>query len=116
MQANLDRLVFALIRRKAAARRALDGSDTERRLSPRAEIGDGDRLTVLLLPDRAPGVLARNKVPEDAVTLKLADLSTTGCALICPDPCSLQPDQVVRLRLVGGERDIELLGKILHRE
>ncbi len=115
VQASLDRFVFALIRRKAEAKRRLQGG-AERRLAPRVEISDGDRLTVTLVPDRPLGALSSAKPQPPGPALRLIDLSTTGCALGCADPSPLKAGQIVRLRLRGAELDVELVAKILYEQ
>ena len=116
VQASLDRVVFALIRRKTEAKRPLqETSGSERRLAPRVELGEGDRLGVALLPDRPRGALSTAK-SAPAPSLSLLDISTTGCALGCADPSPFQPGQLLRLRIQGAELDIEVVAKVLYQK
>jgi hypothetical protein len=126
IQASLDRVVFALMRRKSEAKRPLQSEEgrreapkggapapgAERRLAPRVEVSEGDRLSVALRPDRPLGALSAAK-PPPGPSLTLLDISTTGCALSCPDPCTLKTGQLIKLRLKGADLDVELTGKIV---
>jgi hypothetical protein len=119
VQASLDRVVFALIRRKTEAKRPLQSGapapGAERRLAPRVEISEGDRLGVVLLPHRPLGALSGAK-PAPAPSLTLLDISTTGCAFRCPDPCTYKPGQMIKLRLKGADLDVELVAKIVFNQ
>lgn len=107
VQTELDRLVFALINRKARAR----GPQDERRLAPRVEVVS-ERFAVELLPDLLRGALSGGR---SAATqrFKMFDLSTTGCSFFC-EPGQLQPRQLLRLRLVGQGLDVELQARVIH--
>lgn len=116
-QTVLDRYVFALMKKRANAKRPLGQSPTgaERRMAPRVEINPGDQLEVVLLPARPLGALSRLKAAEEKGTpLEIFDLSTTGCCLLCPDPAPVKRGDVVRLQLNGEDLDLELQAKVIH--
>ncbi len=116
VQAVLDRYVYALIRRKAAARRPLrDNPGAERRLAPRAEISEGDRLAAFWSAERPRGVLAQARPSSQGAPIKILDISTTGCALACDEGCPIQAGQRIRLQLKAEALDIEVTGKVLYR-
>jgi hypothetical protein len=116
-QAVLDRYVFALMKRRAAAKRPLGQTPpgSERRMAPRVEIGPNDKLEVVLLPARPLGALSRLKAAEEKGTpLDLFDISTTGCCLVCPDPAPMNRGDLIRLQLTGEDLDLELQAKVMN--
>jgi c-di-GMP-binding flagellar brake protein YcgR len=112
-QAQLDRYVFGLMQRKARARPTAPGS--ERRLAPRVDIEPAEGLTVTLMPSRPLGALARRSddaAAAPAARWQVRDLSTTGCAFMCPE--GITAGQTVRVRLQTRDMALELSAKVIH--
>lgn len=107
-RAELDRFVFAMMKRKASAL----APQHERRMAPRVEIVN-ERLFVEVIPDRLIGALAGGKRDEQNPRYKVHDISTTGCSFLC-DERRYRRRQMIRLRLVGEGLDLELQAQVVH--
>ena len=111
----LDRYVFAMMTRKAAARNLSGGP--ERRVAPRVEIAEAEDLTAVLLPSRPLGALARSTAVEPAEPpkqFKISDISTTGCSFSCVEQDAPARKQVLNLRLEGEGISLELAAKVIN--
>lgn len=111
----LDRYVFALMKRKAAARNSSSGP--ERRVTPRVEIAEAEDLSAVLLPARRLGALARSsaaEATEPPTRFKIAEISTTGCSFSCVEEQAPQRKQVINLRLEGEGISVELAAKVIN--
>ena len=114
-RAALDRFVFALMKKKAAAR-ARPGGGHERRVAPRVEIAESEDLSAELLPTRPLGALSRSATParEPPKRFKVRDISTTGCSFVCPAGEGPRPGTLIGMRLRGAGIDVELQVKVIH--
>jgi hypothetical protein len=111
----LDRYVFALMKRKAAARNLSSGP--ERRVTPRVEITEAEDLSAVLLPSRPLGALARAtaaEATEPPTRFKIAEISTTGCSFSCVEEQAPQRKQVLNLRIEGEGISVELAAKVIN--
>ena len=116
---SLDRFFFKLMRKKAAATAAREGTGAERRLAPRVELDASDGLSLSVLPAAPAGVLGRaNRTEETGPTFQVSDISTTGGCFIAQDleDLELATGETIRIRLQGEELDIELKAKVVYSQ
>lgn len=110
-QAMLDRFVYPLMQRKARARPNLIGA--ERRVAARVELEPAEGVRLTLLPPRQLGAIAKAQGATDdpGTTCVVRDLSTTGCAFLCPKG-KLTVGLLVAARLEGRGVSIDLQVKV----
>ena len=130
-QILLDRHVFHLMRKEARQKRQSGGMHRllsadrtkERRGAHRVEICAGD-LDVLIrkiesgdlpsLDDQARMASDILKPPEQRSKIAVGDLSTTGCSLILEDKRNLSPGDIVLLKLMREEAELEVRARVIY--
>jgi hypothetical protein len=116
-QAVLDRYVYPLMQRKARARRPLQSpTGADRRLAPRVELDPSEGFRITMLPPRPLGAFAKAAaVPgaPEVASCVVCDLSTTGCAFLCPSG-KLELGQLVTVKLEGRDLSIEVQARVMN--
>ncbi len=118
VQGLIDRFIYPLMQRKARARQGTSPTGGERRLSPRVELEPSEGVRLTLLPPRPLGALARARAADapaadQGLVCVVRDLSTTGCAFVCPAG-RLAAGQVVAIKLEGRGLSVELQVKVVN--
>lgn len=126
-QAQLDRLVFRLMRQEARNKRHVRGMLLELSSRPGHERRRAHRVTVsneivVILESTEGGfslaqqarLIAAARSTRRTLSISLLDISITGCSLSCDDPDLLRPGTLIRFRILEGDLDLELRGQVVY--
>ncbi len=129
----LDRFLFKKMREEAQRKRhmrgvlyrTLDTRGHERRFARRIRIEDDDKVRIWILSEAEDRQLARDaqarllsdpdleqEMPKG--TLKIFDLSTTGCAYLCLPPQAPKPGSIISLQILDEEFIIQATAHVIY--